>query len=618
MANAFLDFFIRENLTSQLKSAMDKDKNVNYHNTGISANYPFVNSFFDFATENLKLSYQEIGRKLNGSSEISSILYGVNKQNNSERENLITKFIPALESDANFFKSCLAVCLEEHLSNKINHLNNPPVYDHFLEKNQELFHNLVEIGIKSGHFSKLEAADFYTQNKEYQSYLQGKNLFKSNFNEENFIEILKNDKRGEDTTKFCASYIEEIIPFLTDNPEFFNKLKVIENSKPVLTLLCSTLINNNFDTDAQKYSRFLENVFVQPAVKNLILNQYISKHVLMFHPETIPAFIDGLTPEEKKNFYTIDNFSYLPSGYNTAASWLKIIANEVKTPNISGEVIEKLYRGLCEYLQPGNKKELTKFFSESVLGYTSTIGKNNPDLASSMIENYFKPIIAGFTLTNEGSKATLKNLKMLEEYLPSSLSQKLLEKCSQKVKAEVYYAFTNKDDWRSQRQHLLNNLPQFIVNHGRTDVLDVLNADSQKPLWKDLLVTSDCYDYNRKKNRSFSKYDVPFAFHIVDKTEGKAINWFLTPENVEHLAKIKYNDKSLLSYLNTSEFKVDVIKDIVSNPHACATLILSNKSALTSIKKIEDIEVQNALSYYKLDKQLAPSTDGVKVKRPKI
>jgi hypothetical protein len=623
MTNPYKEYFLKEHVSDQLYKTRDLDRqHLNSVHESFSSDFIYFNGFVDFCVSDLRLNNEEIVKYSNNHLDyLSEALYGYTYQSNSRRNEMINFFTPVLEKDITFFQSCLKVCLSEHLKNKTYSKHFSEKYNnHFLEENKKIFIDLIKIGQTSQHFNKISPNVFHTLNKEYQLYMEKEEVFNSLYKIEDLISALKN---SEMIKKYVSTYIEQIIESLSNNSEDLQKITQGENNTHCLI---NCLYGNKFEVDSEQYNRFLIDLTKNDEVKKLI-KAYTSNQLIENYSELVIPILEGFNEEEKVDFFTQHYINY--SNYDIekkAGGWLNKISK--KEQPVSNELWDYFYDNITKYSKELNGEDnIHKFkevFSLLLLDYCTNKNIKITPQVNDLVSKYMPILISGFSLNSNKNEQYLENLNVLKEFINPELFKKWNSKIVVKAKDELYQVFKNhneKSNYATYSSKLIANLPKFLELSENYEILEVLNADTLNPLWKQIELTSETRVItafsNKKKHKVTHKYNYPLSFYLIEKTDGKALDWFLKDENVSNFEQVRCDKKTFMGEFGKQPGFNQLIHKIIEYPEAFKTMVLKNKISLNHMKKIDDPIIQNALSYYQMDKKL-PISNELVVKKHKI
>lgn len=641
MPNAFIEWYLENQYNNNLSSIMDKDYELKQYPLNYSyQDLVHTNGFLDYSKDILGLSGEDMVKYLSD-NRLSNIMFGTYNQNNTRRNDWINHFEKALYNNIDLYKQCIKVCLNEHLRKTKVNTEDPIILQHieqFKEDNRKLFEKLVIIGKMANHFNPLlsnsiKNDELLTENREYQLFLEQQNVFDSELKLDKFLEVYNAQK--EDTMKkFISVSRDSLYKELLKDSTLITTLSNIDqglSSRDVFNNFINILIENKFGLNDDSHNEFMRQLLKNPVVYQSALRNKNFKSLLDKSPQVFVELLENFNETQKGDFY-YTKYSYehsaSPSSYgaSNSSAIIKHMLKEITNLDYYQiEIFNKVYDNTINYTfmdsEPINKRiEFNNFLAKNVFDFNTTFksyASTEQNLfRQALLEKYVPIITDNFNINSEvtigisNHTAEIVKLKENIELLPSHLQSKQIKKLSNKVQMQVYHYFTkdNSDLYGTTFSNGYNNriierLPIFLSNFDNYEVLDVLNADNNNPLWKSIkLNITDSYK-NLKKQTKYSYYnDMPLAFYLIEKTSGAALNWFINEQNLQHFADLKYDNKNVLGYFKKNETVFQqMVLQILQSEEAFNTLIKPNKTILKNVSEIDNHEIQSGVKYYLLN-----------------
>lgn len=651
MSNAYIEWYLKNQYNNNFSNAMDEDYEKRQYPLAYSyQDFVHTNGFFDFSKDTLALSGDDMVQYLND-KYLANVMFGSSMQNNTRRKEWQQHFEKTLYNNFDLYKQCIKVCLNEHLRKKQVNTDDPIILQHiesFKEDNRKAFEKLVFIGKSANYFNHLNPSsitndELFTENREYQQFLEQQNIFDSEFKIDKLIEVYKSQE-GDLIKKFIsASRIDLYDQLLKDNT-LITKLVNLDcgyNGVNAFNNLVHIIIENNFGLDQESHSNFIKNLLTNSDVYTSTLKNKNFNALLDKHPKLFAEVLENFNETEKFDFYYTKHsydHSATPSifGPSKSVSVIKHMLKEITNLNYYPiEVLNTLYEDTLKYTfidpQPMTKRvELNNFMTKNVFEFITCF----KDYASTeqnlyrnaVVEQYVPIIIENFDINSEvtiGIGNHIADILKLKETLmlfPANLQAKQLKKLNNKVQMQIYQYF-NKEDIdisnptfsNGYNNRIIERLPVFLSTFDAYEVLDVLNADNQDPLWKKIrLNTTESYRNIKKQLKYTYINELPLAFYLIEKTEGDALTWFINESNLEHIVEQKHENKTLLGYFkNNSKIFENIVKQILQDEDGFNTLIKPQKSILKHVSEIDNHEIQSSMKYYLLNAKV-----NKKVKKP--
>lgn len=645
MPNPYVDLFLEESYRNQIYAVSRKDEHDKIKNN-VTTDYPVFNGFLDFSRDNLKLSPQDIIKYANSNDVIAQFLYSSYFQDNARTQEWIEFFTPVLKSDFNLFEECLSQCLLMHINNKIYVENSTDNYRQYhIENNERNFHNLIQIGKNSHFFNSITQEKLFTENKDYQLYLEKENLFHSNFTVEKLIEecFLGEENR---LRKYLSSVTEEMMQALIEKPEIieqiFNPQEEIKskgyNSKTPNNFL-NILFKNNFTIDKSIYENFLSVFLQNKTIKKQMLDSNRTVLILNNYPDLLIPFLETLTKTQKDYFYRENNFDYSEYRGIGVIKHIYNVMSDSKTTNkiYSMEVIDYIYKNLLDNcaLDPnvldmetiGKRQSLNSTMRNCILKCGSSNNNlnhtNNILFTRQNLDKYSFIISDNFKLNEDKTYDRLKQLKMIFNKIDVQTQEKIIDKLSVKIQDELFHTFKLQDEPGNiakaqtsydinRYNYTLSNLILFIQYFDKPDVLDVLRPDPNKPRWAEILLD---VSETIKNNKTKFYENIPLSFYLIQSSKGSLLSWFSQEENLPHLANLTYKSKKIMNYYKSDkDFFSTLVKEVVVDSEKFNLLLEKVKPALEAAKQLEDTDIKNAISYYELSNKVDKSVKNVPMK----
>ena len=629
-SNAYVDY-LKEQLPNQLWTLKDNEHRSFYGNNNIQLPTPILDGFFDFYLNQLDFTVQELYQALTGNGnssrdDLAYILASHYFEQAASRNSWIETFTPLLKTDWNLFKQCFNLCLTTHQYSRGDYSEEDAktVYDN----NLNIFLKMIDIGLESGHFSRFNESMFYTNNTQYQQLLIQKNVFNTDFSFSKMEAFLTSKNQD---TPFFVTYFNDIIQLHKEKPQF---LQDLENKQPYLI---KQFLTQFFDTpvkyahnaeEAINFTTFLiQNSYVREL---LIKDSSIRAAFISKYSSVILPLFESLTISEKQKLFSgFDlNDSITERSYESNIKpWLDTNASRngkvYPSPLFPENLIEFIYDNLQNH-NFGQDKSVQSFMGKFLISHISThlnnieeelnlLGEDKDNIYQQKkiqlihyADKYANFIAHGISLkkpTNitysliDGLFTILSGIK---ENNRDDILNKILNQAIPDFQTQLYEVVAplkNSDhlDWYSKK-NFWPNLTKVIQQSELSSILDILNVDTQNPLWKTF--TTDLEKTNSKRKNSIYD-DFPLVFVFTELSKGKALSWFLEPEHLEHLSEIKYKGKNLISFFSSYEWFPDMFNQLSQNKAAFKALILDSKPAVKNIQKLIDSN-PNSTKYQKM------------------
>lgn len=201
MKNRFLEYLLNTKLKDITYNLKDIDTERDKKYSDKLEEYPYIDDLFQLLFE-LNVSQEEIFtsiRKENATFSLADMLFGYEMQNDKNKKEKFKIFKPLIENNVNFYKQLIKVALSDHKYIKEN----------FKKENEEIFNDLIDIGIKKDFFQLFTEIEKQTQIPEYKKILIEKGIFNINYKLEETIKLL-NEKDEAKKTNHFSMYSNEI------------------------------------------------------------------------------------------------------------------------------------------------------------------------------------------------------------------------------------------------------------------------------------------------------------------------------------------------------------------------------------------------------------------------
>lgn len=628
-SNAYVDY-LKEQLPNQLWTLKDNEHRSFYGNKNIQLPTPILDGFFDFYLNQLEFTVQELYQALNGNGnsnrdDLAYILVSHYFEQAASRNSWIETFTPLLKTDWNLFKQCFSLCLTTHQYSRGDYSEEDAqtVY----QNNLNIFLKMIDIGLESGHFSRFNESMFYTNNKQYQELLIQKNVFNNDFSFSKMEAFLTSKNQD---TPFFVTYFNDIIQLHKDNPDF---LQALEN-----TCLIKQFLTKFFNVPVEKYAQCPEDA--QEFVLFLIQNSYVKDLLIKDssvrapfiskYPTAILSLFESFSISEKQKLFSgfdlndaIKDRSY----ESNIKPWLDTTTARngkiYPSPLFPEELIEFIRINLQNY-NLGQDKLVQSFMGNFLISHISThldnieeefnlLGQDKDGLYQQKKEQlihyadqYASFIAHGVSLKKQSDltysliEGLSKIISVVKENNRYDIAEKILTQAIPDFQTQLYEVVVplkNSDNlgWYTKK-YFWPNLTKVIQQSDFISVLDILNVDSQNPLWKTFTTDLEKSD-SKRRNSVYDEF--PLVFVFTELSKGKALSWFTQPEHIKDLSEIKYKGKNLVSYFSTYDWFPDMFNQLSQNQHAFKALILDSKPALRNIQKLIDSN-SNSVKYQKM------------------
>lgn len=641
LANSYIKFFLENEYRSQLDKTDSLDRDAIQGKKLLPyEDHKNMNGLMDFSINELKLTANEIVQYAtnSGMSYIVTLLYSTFKQNNNRRDEWIEFFKPALIKNSQFFKECIQKCLETHLYNKTT---NAIPEEHkllYIKKNEEIFKDLVKIGKEYKLFNNLSHENLYSSNQDYQDYLIKEKVFNSTFSLKELKKILEKNKNKEciqEQKNYISVHLNEIIDQFNINPNFISEIEIWDIEETIsqnkyLETFIKLLTGNAYEIEQEKYEEFLLSLTMLPAVKNKLLNEIDLSDILKNYPLIFEKTIEQLNENQANKFFNTDILNYT-NDKKKAVGLIKSFAYE---NNYSIKMIDYLYKELLKTLEQKKYTEenerqqsiktMQEIMSVSLLqNIEASIKTNSIKHIEAILKKFTNVIGEGFYLetqfTNSKVFATSLHEICKDEKIDNDLKKKLLHRVATHVQSQLYqYFIKNTESTITGSNHFIVNLQNYLKTTKNYTVLDVLNVNSDDPLWKKLTVTT----INTKKSK-VNNADYPFAFYMIEKTNGEMLNWLIEDNNKTiNLNLVMYENKGLIHHFSKHEDLKKYIEILKNDIDAFKLLIVKNKKALNAVSKLEDISISHYLNtiilYNEINDKVIPKKEELVKPKKKI
>lgn len=621
MNNKFLEYLLEEKL-----------KDITYHVREISSErekryskqeeeYPYIDDMLQFFLD-LNVSQEDLFhaiRKEKASYSLADILFGYENQNDKNRESKINTFKPLIEGNVNFYKQMMKVFLSDH----------DYIREEFKEKNTKIFEQMVDIGIKKGFFQYFQESEIQTKNAEYKKVLIEKEVFNTDYNFQDTINLLA--KKEKEIANHFSMYSESIHKELESlDAEKFQNIKdnliktlKIEESKQ------ESEIKNKFN-DFLYYLISIEKETFLPLLNNPIIRENIiftdrysnnALNELVLHPQLLEGLLKNTQEHEKFKLFKKEKY--------TEGSLIKLITESSRDKmyideNLLSNILENIEHYVSDNEEEDNKKELVM----AQIIFNQTQKCKNQNYTNKLFEKYTKTIVKALSAYDKSESYfkygdRLIKFNQLEDSLDSVVYNKITSKL-QIAQKDMLYKFSQmikskhgNIDYKDKQT--LEGLTTYINITKDISVLNVLNADPENPEWKNLT-----YSYSNGKSYYEKENIIVYLLKNIQKEEVKlsVIEWVME-ESIQHFYDLKFGNKEILSHYkkegentkNKNGLFVKIIDKILENEIMFDTLLRDNKVKMKLVQSIDNEEVQKKLSYHLLrDKLTKTNPETVKVK----
>lgn len=655
--STYIDYLISE-LGNHLWRATDNERN-SYHsfannpsNQGKTINYRSKNvkDLFDLYLNELEFTPAEFLNSLKDNKRFTEFLYSSYYSYISDRIEIQKIFEPVIRKDLNLFNVALKQCLDTHHTIYDQAEQQPDNKDILaqLERNTEIFKNLLNIGEDEHLFKKLPKDSFYTKNSEYKKIMQAKGLFDNEKFEENklinlFQEYVNNPRNKSPMDKaaeYCLFYIKDIVEKF-DSPATFTawakehiitKDKQTELKNLIYDKKFFSLITDDVNAESQVYQdKFIDQWMSNAEFRPLFFEKYSSDiSFLKIHPHKIIDFLELLTSKEiigliNKGIGDLD----FEKSYHDFRDFLTKIPLEQASPKDHADIITHLIEFRKEIVHSDDVMKDNAFFSaalnhlvakslkiikssqitdEDKLEFKLKVLKvylNNDDILVSLIHNSPNAINKNIQNLDTNLKEVRFNNKELN--LAPNFFDNLESIASSKL--EIYFLKQNDKNSYNYMNNLitgLHNVASTVSALGIYPVLDKLNL-------LDLKINKEIKNYETKRTKHIEDY--PALFEILERHNDKGIiSWVLQEKHIPMLTeKITYKNKNIVEFF--SSFQNDkkgskppiiesIFEELMNNKSVLKELVLSKKKTLKTVKEIESDFIQKSLTVASLDNSL--------------
>ena len=515
----------------------------------------------------------------------------------NDRINLLSLFESALREDFNQWQKGFNMCLQH---NK-DYFDNPNYNNNFVENNKKIFEFMVEIGIESNWFDKMDVSKLVTKNLDYKNILIKKNLLTNQFFDDNIIKSYLKNPRAYDE-QYISNYVSQFMPNLINVFSDYEKTKkwLLNEGISSATNVSDVAINSVFclllrNTNSENY--FYQENFIKSWLKDdfvfktVFTQEYsnILNDVFKNFPKLLLSSL-----EEKEN-----ELKYL----DCSVTCIKNSVNIIQKLNIPET---DLYQ-LCNIYFKLNEKLPNNYYSNNI---------SNFDIIAEFYKksktNDTKERILSLLSKNEDSILEILDQIELDKLISSYSFLKNEQNHYPNLKLNsIFMAWDKKIENRLKIQYNVENfLYESHVNKLITIISSLEIYDTLNNINLDKTI-------NIKIKSNHYKYDLPILFYLVQKSDDpKIISWVFNKENVNKLKTLKYNNKNIISYCLLNNLDKKLFNELVQNVNAMKTLVLENKNNLKKLKEKNNSELNTLFFHEKLNDKL--NTKEEIVYKPKI
>ena len=679
---------LEKELKSHLHSSIDNDrseilnKNLEYgpYQNTLDIFNTFINVFQYKPEDIISILYQH-----NERSYFSDLFEHYHYLNSSKRE-IFEIFKPVLNSNNIFFKDLFLRFKShreiEHLSETQNSI--------IINENFELFKELVQIGKDNNYFNQYNEDDFYFTYKPYLNYLIDENVFKNNFDIEKLYDYLDNIKNKKSIknyhnksqdNNFIHTYLNDIIQSYKNNPEFIQTI-IDRNLEEVFIeqLFLTSYKKSDIDItpeNEQKLNSLVLGLLNNSIYRNIIFKNTTELMAILLLTDYSIAFKEYLENIPNKDKYDIFSLTKYVSKYDDNTLNIEFLSNSYYKTNDILNIFHVISKWNERFNNHKLNEELLNLFVDEVLERNSFTHeqKENANLyvSSWLLKLYDKCNNISLIKQNSFYSQTKKEIlnkdenKTLKKYshllthffkiddknnvVKSQLIQDIisyipeifgdnLENFKKKINTniqtaiyhQVYEHYTQKNIQSYSsilKKNDIQNISQLLTIFKDIPILDILDTDIEKPLWKECILDFPIivHTKNIKGTKSLDKtiYDFPFAFSMIHASKGNNFEFFINSESrVDNLASIKFKGKGLISALNSTQFSHKYLASLITKlsdyPYAFKKIVLSNKAAVKIINELsaenEFSSLKTLLTYQKLNDKININIEE-KIQQPK-
>lgn len=621
MKNKFLEYLLEEKLkdiTYQVRE-ISSEREKRYSKQ--EEEYPYIDDMLQFFLD-LDVSQEELFhaiRKEKASYSLADILFGNENQNDKNREKKINTFKPLIEGNINFYKQIMKVFLSDH----------DYIREEFKEKNTKIFEQIVDIGIKKGFFQYFQETEIQTKNKEYKKVLIEKEVFNTDYNFQDTINLLA--KKEKEIANHFSMYSESIhkelealdankFQYIKDN--LIKTLKIEESKQESeIKSKFNDFLYYLINTEKENFLPLLNNSIIR---ENIIFNDRYSNNALnelILHPQLLDGLLKNAQEHEKFKLFKKEKY--------TAGSIITLITENYRDKfyideNLLSSVLENIEIYVSDNEEEDNKKELVM----AHIIFNQTPKLNNQNFTNKLFEKYTKTIVKALSAYDKNENYfkygdRLIKFNQLENSLDSTVYNKIKTKL-QVAQKDMLYKFSqnvkaNHGNISYKDNDVLKSLATYLNITKDISVLNVLNADPKNPEWKNFT-----FSYSAGKSYYEKENIIVYLLRNIEKEEVKLslIEWVME-ESIEHFYDLKFGNKEILSYYkkegentkNKNGLFVKIIDKILENEVIFDSLLRDNKVKMKLVQAIDDENIQKKLSYHLLRDRLTKTTpETIKIK----
>lgn len=604
------------------------------------------------------------------SNRIIELIFSEYYQFNTKRLGLLNIFYDTIKNNELAFKESLTFCLTH--SNIREHNLDEQTLNTIENNNFSLFKHLVDIGIEQKYFDNIPSQLLNAKNKLYINYLIEKKIFNNDFSFERLQENLDFLKKGRDNTNykeyelndaFIKSHIVDIVELSKNNSQFIETLKYEKLFDVFLDKFFSTTFTSDhlepkdLNTKINELALLLIN---NSDMSETFLNNLSDKKNLLFSNQFAPTLIkllDSIDNEQKENVFKLKiNSYYYANNHNeeennrrtlqeisfhhqqysgnkySFSNFLSSCLSNLGNSEIDSSLIEYFVDNFTKY----NPPKIANFYIASwLLEYTKIPFDFQRQENQDAKDNYFKTnkfeVLKKYSsyiqycfepINNKITANNLHYLSLIKKFIEDNSFLNKYEKILLKnVKDNFYNYFSNHSSTNVNNNYFEKNTSQqtlqllatysnlFPMNH----FIDVLSADENNPEWKDIKLFFEYKDRKLDKNKSKEDYPLPFA--LIDLSEGKALEQFITDDNLKHFSTLKYKGKNIISYFiknnhyNDNKLILNMMDILINHPNEqpLKALITDNKPSMKAFEefcsdpKIQKIGIKQKVLFKILD-----------------
>jgi len=597
--------YILDRLSSDLSQMESNDDSDNYRTNTKNAEH--IEGLFDFYLNEVKLSASDLANYLNNHQFLTNLLYSIYKDKYPQRENWRVLFQPALEENVTFFKDCFKECLRNH--GLVINAPEGEEKEKLLEKNLKVFQDLIEIGKRSDHFGVLSQEDLSTSYSVYQNILQKENIFKSNFEFNDFKNSLKHNK------PYFHSFVPQAIEYFKKYPAQVET--ITDKSLETFVSQIMTVKDPIYKEAQTDYLKLL--IETSQPVRKLINSSYKIQMIENFQ-SLIPLYFEKLLPSETQGMLDYLGYQFPHVDIHDGSglmSWISTALNPYKNGEINGKVFKE-FSTIDAFT---HKLESNFLNSKEIQGLTARVRvylmANNIELAKTpeqeqQILEYINQNIHKFDV-----EFSSENAKTYKDVVPFSKIWNFLEKHNSPQLDVLKNNFENhcetiagslkSNNYYGKRLETIDHLLRHVNNDKIAHII------SEKYDWSDNFNVQ--VDVKTTKGSKTKNIEMPLLFALLSKHNVLLFSNIIKEPILSKIADVKYKNQNIVQYLSTTPKAKEYLNILSEDSNAFKKLVIDNKKTLKALSEHSDDSIQKKTIFTKMDTVLEDKSTEVKKKK---